>query len=724
MMRRILSVGVSIALIVALALAAATPQMPTFAEVRARWRPSEARLLDRNGYPVHELRIDPHGRRFAWTPLDQISPALTDAVIAAEDHRFWSHRGVDLVALCSSVAGAVVGRRSRGASTITMQLASILDPSLGRTSRRPTAVRKIEQTLAALAVERRWSKREILEAYLNMVTYRGELQGIGAASRVLFGKAPNGIDSAEAVLMASLIRAPNARRETVATRSDALSRSLGALGPSRDAVATAVGQVFANRSSEYARITLAPHLAQRMLRGENGDVRCTLDRDLQRFVVDALHGQIFDVQDRRVDDGAVIVVENSTGEVWAYVGAAGDLSSAPDFDAARAPRQPGSALKPFLYALAVDEHLLTAASLIEDTPLELPEQRGLYRPLDYDRQFRGLVSMRTALSSSLNVPAVRTADMVGVEAFTDRLRQLGCEGLVEEGDYYGAALALGDADVSLWQITNAYRTLANGGRYSELELTTGNNSTVSTRVYSRETAFVISDILSDRASRSVTFGLENNLATRFWSAVKTGTSKDMRDNWCIGYTDRFTVGVWVGNASGAPMRDVTGITGAAPTWLSVMNYLHDRFGSGAIARPAGVTSSAVSFPGGVEPPRTEWFVAGTEPTSRLSVLDEDNPRILSPQAGTIIALDPDIPTALQRVVFQASPGATHSRWNLDGQSLDPARGEFLWTPSPGVHRLSLLQDGRSLETVQFVVRGSQQDELAQDDRTGRRDENQ
>ena len=724
MRRRILSVGVSIALIAALALAAATPRIPTFVEVRARWRPSEARLLDRNGDPVHELRIDPHGRRFAWTPLAHVSPALIDAVIAAEDHRFWSHRGVDLVAVCSSTTRAVVGRRSRGASTITMQLASILDPSLGRTSRHLTAIRKVEQALAAFAMERRWSKREILEAYLNMVTYRGELQGIGAASGVLFGKAPHGVDAAEAIVLASLIRGPNARRETVASRSEALSRSLGAFGPSHNAVANAVGGVFTSHGSEYGRITLAPHLAERMLRGENGDVQCTLDRDLQRFVVDALHRQIFDVRDRRVDDGAVIVVENSTGEVWAYVGGAGDLSSAPDFDAARAPRQPGSALKPLLYALAVDEHLLTAASLLQDTPLELPEQRGLYRPLDYDRQFRGLVSMRTALSSSLNVPAVRTADLVGVEAFTNRLRQLGFDGLVEEGDYYGAALALGDADVSLWQMTNAYRTLANGGRYSELQLTTGSHSTISRLVYSPETAFVISDILSDRASRSVTFGLENNLATRFWSAVKTGTSKDMRDNWCVGYTDKFTVGVWVGNASGAPMRDVTGITGAAPTWLSVMNYLHDRFGSGAIARPADVTLSTVSFPGGVEPPRTEWFVAGTEPATQLSGLDEDNPRILSPQAGTIIALDPDIPASLQRVVFQASPGATHSRWNLDGRALGLVGGELLWTPSPGVHKLSLVQKGRALETVQFVVRGAQHDELAQGDRAGERDEDQ
>lgn len=704
MLRRLAIIGFPIATIAALMLAMSGPPTPTFDEVRARWHPSEAQLIDRNGDPVHELRIDRHGRRFAWTPLDQISPALTQAIVTSEDHRFWSHRGVDVIAISSSAARAVVGAKSRGASTITMQLASLIDPSLGKS--RKTIVRKFRQVLAALAIEQRWSKPEILEAYLNLVTYRGELQGIGAASRVMFGKAPHGIDSVEAVVLTALIRAPNARRESVAIRANASRRAFGSNGPSQIAIASVLDGTF-SYSSNYSRVALAPHLAERLLHGERGSARCTLDRELQRFVIDTLHRQIVDVRDRGVDDGATVVVENSTGEVWAYVGGAGDLSNAPDFDAIRAPRQPGSTLKPFLYALALDQHLLTAASLIEDTPLELPEQRGIYRPLDYDRQFRGLVSMRTALASSLNVPAVRTTDMVGVESFADRLRRLGFSGLVEEGDYYGAALALGSADVTLWQLVNAYRTLANGGRYSDLRLTNDANTHLSTQVYSPEASFVISDILSDRASRSTTFGLENSLATRYWSAVKTGTSKDMRDNWCVGYTDKFTVGVWVGNSSGAPMRDVTGITGAAPTWLSVMNYLHDRFGSGQIVSPSDVSLSHVSFPNEVEPPREEWFVANTEPAGAFSGLDDSSGQILSPAAGAIIALDPDIPASAQRIVFEASRGARNSKWILDGRVIAPVLGELLWTPSLGAHSLSIARDsGNALHTIQFVVRGA------------------
>src|SRR5271157_1027588 len=186
MMCRAASSGFLIAAIVVLALAMSGPPTPTFTDVRARWRPSEAQLLDRNGDPVHELRIDQHGRRLAWTPLNEISPALTTAIVVSEDHRFWSHRGVDLAAMAGSVAAAIAGHRRRGASTITMQLASLLDPSMGRTAGRRTAVQKLRQIFAALVIERRWSKPQILEAYLNLVTYRGELQGIGAASRVMF----------------------------------------------------------------------------------------------------------------------------------------------------------------------------------------------------------------------------------------------------------------------------------------------------------------------------------------------------------------------------------------------------------------------------------------------------------------------------------------------------------------------------------------------------------
>ena len=596
-----------------------------------------------------------------------------------------------------------------------MQLAAMLDPRIARAGvRQRTAAQKLRQTLAAFALERRWSKPQILEAYLNLVTYRGEIEGVSAASRVMFGKTPVGIDAAEALVLAALIKAPNARAAALRRRAEALRIAMGRSRLPSDVssaqisgaqISSTVDRAVAARARDFTRVTLAPRVAEQLLRDGHLTAESTLDRDLQAFTLDALRHHVAEVHDRNVDDGAALVVENSTGEVWAYVGGTGALSSAPYVDGVRAMRQPGSALKPFLYALALERRLLTPASLLEDTPLELSEQRGLYRPLDYDREFRGLVSTRTALASSLNVPAVRTIDMVGVERFSGHLRALGFEGVVEQGDYYGAALALGSADVRLWDLVNAYRTLANGGRYSAMRLGASSAPKPSRQIYSPATAFLVSDILADRASRAPTFALENALATRFWSAVKTGTSKDMRDNWCVGYTDRFTVGVWVGNFSGASMHDVTGITGAAPVWLDVMNYLDQRFGSDAIARPAGVTSRIVDFPQTVEPQRQEWFIAGTEPNCQAANLD-DTPRILSPARDTVIAFDPDIPVDRQRVAFVASAAAGGSSWMLDHKTLGSVNGVMLWTPSPGVHTLALADSfGRALDITTFNVRG-------------------
>jgi penicillin-binding protein 1C len=259
----------------------------------------------------------------------------------------------------------------------------------------------------------------------------------------------------------------------------------------------------------------------------------------------------------------------------------------------------------------------------------------------------------------------------------------------------------------LWDLVGAYHTLANRGVWSPLRiLSAPAGAAVSRRIYSPAATFTISDILADRASRSETFGLENSLATRFWSAVKTGTSKDMRDNWCVGYTDRFTVGVWVGNVTGVPMRDVTGITGAAPVWLDVINYLHERYGSVTPQAPAGVVTRRVSFPKSVEAARNEWFVQGTEPARSLAELDENEPQIESPAEGSIIAIDPDIPSGLQRVSFEAGHGATGAKWILDGRERCAVSSPCLWQPVPGMHTLALVgASGRTIGQATFKVRG-------------------
>jgi penicillin-binding protein 1C len=460
------------------------------------------------------------------------------------------------------------------------------------------------------------------------------------------------------------------------------------------------------------RENLAPHVAVQVLsrseareQNPSKSVTTTLDGQVQRVALESLRQQLQGLRSQHVEDGAVLVVENATGEVLAYVGSSGELSRARHVDGVRAKRQAGSILKPFLYGTAFDSKVLTPATLLDDSPLEVSVENGIYRPKNYDRQFRGLVTARTALASSLNVPAVNVLRLVGEDAFVRRLQLIGFTGLQEEGNFYGPSLALGSADISLWDVVNAYRTLANGGVRTPLRLVAGAvSSQEPVRVFSSQAAFLIADILSDREARSATFGWESPLASRFWSAVKTGTSKDMRDNWCVGYTDHYTVGVWVGNFSGEPMWNVSGVSGAAPVWLDVMNWLHRDAAKTARTVPQGIIRKHVSFSSG-EPTRTEWFVTGTEPRATKSLVPHRQPRIAYPVAGMVLAPDPDIPAGQQQLFFEAHPTDSHYRWQLNGADMGSAVALTIWEPVAGTHRLALIgPDQREVETVEFTVR--------------------
>jgi penicillin-binding protein 1C len=262
----------------------------------------------------------------------------------------------------------------------------------------------------------------------------------------------------------------------------------------------------------------------------------------------------------------------------------------------------------------------------------------------------------------------------------------------------------------LHELVGAYRVLANGGMWSPLRVTaTADDGATNAprRVLSAASAYQIADVLADRESRCTTFGLESALATRFFTAVKTGTSKDMRDNWCLGFSERYTVGVWVGNASGAPMHDVSGVTGAAPVWLEVMSWLHRATPSTAPAAPPALVAATVAFPGDVEPPRREWFVPGTEPDATVRRLATGAVRIAAPVDGTVVALDPDIPHDRQRVALEATSAAPDLRWRVDDVDLGAVGGLTLWAPVAGTHTVALV-DGRTrvLDTATLEVRGA------------------
>jgi penicillin-binding protein 1C len=700
------------ALLAALASTPAAHALPTFAEVRAAHRPSDVTLLDRYGEPIQTVRVDKNVRRLAWVPLAEMSPALLQAVVLSEDRRFYEHSGVDWGAVARSAWGNVWNTKTRGASTLTMQLAGLIDDGLARPSGGRSVTQKLGQVVTAAQLEARWKKSEILEAYLNSVTYRGEIVGIDALAQTLFGKHASGLDQQEAAIAAALVRGPNAKAELVAQRACGVLR-LQAAAPGADAkvcagISALAETALARQGGMVLGEQLAPHFARQAIAGDGARAQAsTIDARLQRFAVAQLRRQLAELGDRNVEDGAVLVLDNRSGEVLAWVGSSGDLSGAAQVDGVLARRQPGSTLKPFVYELAFERRLVTPASLIDDSPAQIATANGLYLPQNYDHDFKGWVSARTALGASLNVPAVRIGAMLGPDALVERFNALGLA-LPQGGGYYGNALALGAADVSLLALTNAYRTLANGGLFSPLAAGTGTagvRTGVGLRVADARAVFLVTHILADNNARARTFGLTSLLATRGYAAVKTGTSKDMRDNWCLGFTDRYTVGVWVGNASGAAMHGVSGVSGAAPVWQAIVDRLHAGMPSKAPPPPAGVVATRVAFDAQREPARDEWFIAGTEQALQRASTQLDAPQrfgITSPRDGSVFAIDPDMPSAAQRITFEGE----HGIWVLDGKRLGAAQ-RLAWAPWPGRHELALLaRDGGTLQTVRFEVRGA------------------
>jgi penicillin-binding protein 1C len=683
-----------------LALWTAPPAMPGYAATRADWRSSEAWLRDRDGRLLDMVRIDYALRRLDWTPLYRIAPALREAVIAGEDKRFAAHDGIDWIGLAGSGWAALRGQHARGASTITMQLAGFLAPELGEPGMRGLRG-KLRQMRAARAIEAHWSKDQIVEAYLNLASFRGEAQGVAAASLSLFGKPPAMLDRDEALLLAALLPSPQASAGAIARRACRIGhvRDCTLMLAEAEGI-TSIAQRLAGDPG------LAPHLARRLLRDPGQTVTTTLDAGIQAVAATALRHQLAGLGGERARDGAVVVVDNRTGDVLAYVGGIGGASTASHVDNVAAPRQAGSTLKPFLYGHTIERGYLTAASVLDDSPVELDTASGLYVPKDYDHDYKGPVSVRTALASSLNVPAVRALLIDGVDDFRDRLWDIGYRGLVEDGAYYGFSLALGSAEVTLLQQAAAYRALADGGRYVPLRLTRDDPTATPRQVMTPAAAWIVGDILADADARAVTFGLDSALRLPFWAAAKTGTSKAMRDNWCVGFSDRFTVAVWIGNSEGDSMTRVSGTSGAAPVWREVMLALHRDAPGRRPAPPSNVAQHQVRFAGTAEAARTEYFLAGTGQTLLAQAPPAARrPRIASPVSGSVYALDPDIPPARQRIRLAAIGVTGKERWRLDARDFGAAQANTAMLPPPGRHRLALIgEDGATVDQILFTVR--------------------
>jgi penicillin-binding protein 1C len=656
---------------------------------------SIAILTDRQGRELARRRTDAAADRGDWLPLAAISPDLVRRLVAAEDRRFWQHHGIDWRSVAGAALGRLRGEPVRGASTISMQLAALIDPGLARAGQRDWRA-KLQQARAARAIEAQWTKRQILEAWLNLLPLRGDIVGIGAAAARMAGRPAAALAPEDNAVLVALARRPSASPTAVLARACRAAPDLDC-----SAIAMAAARLLGPRQAVASR-DAAPHVAARLLvPGVRGRVATSLDADVQAMVQAALDRQLSALASRNVRDGAAIVVENDSGRILAWVGAAGRASRAGQVDGVTAPRQAGSTLKPQLYALAIERRLLTAASLLNDAPVDLETATGLYIPQNYDRSFRGPVSVRSALGNSLNVPAVRTLLLTGLEPFRQRLFDVGYRGINRPGDHYGYALALGSAEVTLLEQAAAYRSLALGGRSGPLTLKPDERP--ATRpVINPGAAAIITALMADPAARAASFGEASGLSLPFAAAVKTGTSKAMRDNWAVGFSRAYTVAVWVGNFEGDAMIGVSGTSGAAPAWAAIMLALHAEPPPG-FALPAGVERRPVAFRPAVEPPRQELFLAGTwQPVFALAETAEIAPRLTAPSDGTILALDPDIPASRQLLVIRSQGSRPGLFISVDGRRLAglPAR----WPPVPGRHEIALSDGRTTYDRVRVTVR--------------------
>ena len=695
--------------------------------------------------------------------LDHVAPIMRQATVAAEDERFRLHPGVDPLAVARAV---LVDRGTSGASTITQQLARrlYLDGGSG-----PLVWRKAREALIALQLDARTSKDTLLEAYLNDVYYGHGAYGVEAAAQTYFGVAAADLDVAQAALLAGLVQRP-ADLDPFAFPERALARrgyvldrlaSAGELTP--DEAALAAEQPL--RLVDLDEPPLAPHFARLVLdevvavapelAGRDGLlVVTTLDSALQREAERSVRVRLEALDRHDAHDAAVVAIEPSTGRITALVGGVDFWSGAAgQVNLALSMRQPGSALKPFVYAAAL-ERGMTAASTILDVPTSFAGDTGVYVPVNYDLRYRGPVTLREALASSLNVPAVRTLDTVGVDALLEMAARVGIEGM-GAAEVYGLAIALGGAEVSPLDLTSAYGAIANGGvrlapyAIDRIEDQAGHvlyrhPTTEGRRVISPEHAFLLADILADPVARELGFGRGSVIETPFEAAVKTGTSSLFRDNWSVGFTPGQVVGVWVGNADGRPMQDISGVDGAAPIWRDVLTAAVEANGASRFAPPASMVRAEVCATTGLQPgaacpsPRLEWFVAGTEPAGLEATFGLDGRGLVStappdeaqawaldaglrlgaraaeaPPAVTIVQPAPDgvlflAPEleAQQLVLRGAVPlGTVRTEFILDGAVVRLVEGldaRAVWRLEAGRHELTVrafLGDGTSVEAT-------------------------
>ncbi len=710
-------------------------------EALLRSAPESLEFTDRTGLPLRETRMSERFRR--EVPYAEIPESVLHALLAAEDKRFFSHSGVDwLAASRAATMGARKGRLTSGASTITQQLIKLSVP-------RARSLRtKLIEMATAMRLEQLWPKENILGAYVNRLDFGNLNFGIAAAANYYFGKPLDDLSEAETALLAGLPLNParlnprtnpqgaKRRQETVLRRM----RDNGWLTAERCERAIAEPLHYA----EPRRVFHAPHFVDLVLQqprpGGGGVVKTTLDLELNRFIERSITEKLSRLRAQNVHDAAAVVLDNRTGEVLALVGSENYFApGSGQVNGAMQARSAGSTLKPFTYLLAF-ERGDTPSSIVADVPTEFPTGTGPYRPENYHRHCQGPVRYREALACSLNIPAVRLLQSLGGAArLQKRLQAWGVTTLPRDAADYGLGLTIGNAEVRLLELANLYATLARGGLWQPTRTLAGAPAAANSQQLRAAPEFValITDILSDNAARSPAFGINSALRFDFPVACKTGTSTDFRDNWAMGYTPEFTVGVWVGNFNGSPMREVSGVTGAAPILHDALTFLHHRDGTTAFPRHATIIEREVHpltghllatfradavkerFLATQLPPSEQpadyaadgrvllgaeyhaWAASlDNQLADRIALSGTDALHLVSPQPGSTFLLDPDVPTTA--LVPLVASGSTAPVWESTTLRLREQSGKVFAIATEGEHRLTARDAATGQTTATWI----------------------
>ena len=605
------------------------------------------RIYDRDGHLLYEIS-DPSGGRRILVPLEEISPHLINATVATEDERFWQHPGVDPIAFVRAIVQNVQEREIvSGFSSIPQQLVRLVLLSPEERTQQ-TLSRKIREVVLASEVSRRYSKQQILELYLNEINYGNLAYGIEAAAETYFGKKASNLTLAEASLLAGLPQAP-AYWDPYTNWEGAERRQAVVLGLMVQAGYISQAEAEAAQAEELnlrpAQFNVeAPHFVtwvQQVLEQKYGTdvlyrsglrVTTTLDSRLQAIAQAEVEAHLATLKDRHVTNAALVAMKPDTGEILAMLGSAdfGNAEIDGQVNVALRLRQPGSSIKPVTYVTAFEKGW-TPSTLIWDVTTEFKDALGrAYVPKNYDGKEHGPVLVRRALAQSLNLPAVKTLDFVGLPAMLDTAHRMGIASL--DRPDYGLSLTLGGGDVTLLELSGAYAVLANGGRrvppLAILRIEDPNGRIIEEyqppageQVISPQHAYLVTDILSDNGARAPMFGQNSALKLSRPAAAKTGTTDDWRDAWTMGYTPELVAGVWVGNADNTPMQNVSGSRGAGPIWHNFMEKALADQPARQFPRPQGIeeiqiSTDAGSLPSQACPPdrrRTEIFATGQGP---------------------------------------------------------------------------------------------------------------